>query len=153
MLTTHKISADFYDEDFQFIAIHSGLEDFAMGYAINSNCGLNLKRMKKDLQLERKGTFSVFEWNDEMTDTEWMLFSNKCTVEEVVPATGFFENNTSFRIMYLIPEYREVDFFLKVDSAEPKTEYAIKAINKLPKVVTAYEVDTQTLRSKRNLIF
>ncbi|MEX0313400.1 MAG: IPExxxVDY family protein [Allomuricauda sp.] len=153
MLTTHKISADFYDDNFQLIAIHSGLEDYAMGYAINSNCDLHLKRMKSDLQLNQNLSFSVFEWEDGLNDNYWTLVSNKCSVMEIMPPSGLFENRTSIRTDYLIKEKRDVDYFLKVDNSELPVDQHIKSINRISKVVTAYQVDAQTLKSKRNLIF
>jgi len=154
MSTTHKISADFYDDDFQLIAIHSNLEDYAMGYAINSSCGLYLKRMKRDLHFNEDLSFSVFEWDDEMNDTYWTLISNKCTVEVDIPSDGLFGKNTSFKTDYLIKEQKEVDYFLKADTGdETILEDQIKAINKIPKVITAYTIEAQTLKSKRNLIF
>ncbi|WP_036380652.1 IPExxxVDY family protein [Muricauda sp. MAR_2010_75] len=154
MLTTHKISADFYDDSFKLIAIHSDLEDYAMTYAINSNCGLYLKRMAKDLHLDENLSFSVFDWDDEFNDIYWTLISNKCAVEEIVPSDGFFGDETSMRTNYLIGERKEVDYFLKVDAAEESafTE-KVKSINKISKVITAYPIDTETLKSKRNLIF
>ena len=154
MLTTHKISADFYDDNFQLIAIHCGIEDYAMGYAINSICGLHLKRMEGDLELNQSLSFSIFEWEDGLSDNYWTLIANKCAIMEIMPSTGLFENNTSIRTDYLIKEKREVDYFLKVDAGtELAVEPYVKAINKIPSVVTAYQVDTQTLKSKRNLIF
>ncbi|WP_420603683.1 IPExxxVDY family protein [Flagellimonas sp.] len=154
MSTTHKISADFYDDDFQLIAIHSDLEDYAIGYAINSNCGLYLKRLEKDLLFNQNLSFSVFEWDDEMNDTYWTLISNKCAIQVDIPSDGLFEKNTSFRTDYLIKEQKEVDYFLKVDAGDEITlEQQIKSINKIPKVITAYPIDVQTLKSKRNLIF
>ena len=114
ILTTHKISADLYDESFSLIAIHSNLEDYAITYAINSSCGLYLKRMKKDLRLDGKMSFSVFDWDDEMSEMYWTLISNKCEVEEEMPSLGLFDNNVSRRTDYLVKERKEVDYFLKV---------------------------------------
>ncbi|NDV41969.1 IPExxxVDY family protein [Flagellimonas sediminis] len=154
MLTTHKISADFFDDSFQLIAIHSNLEDYAITYAINSNCGLYLKRMKNDLHLEQNQSYSVFDWDDELNHMYWTLISNKCEVEEIIPSDGLFGNNVSTRTDHLIKERKEVDYFLKVDAAEENVlAQKIKAINKISKVITAYALDTETLKSKRNLIF
>ncbi|MBO0330792.1 IPExxxVDY family protein [[Muricauda] lutisoli] len=154
MLTTHKISADLYDDSFSLIAIHSNLEDYAITYAINSSCGLYLKRMEKDLHLDENMSFSVFDWDDEINDVYWTLISNKCEVEEEVPSVGLFGNNTSTRTDHLVKERKEVDYFLKVDAAD-ETMFAqkIKSINQIAKVITAYPLDTQNLKSKRNLIF
>lgn len=104
MMTTHRISADLYDDSFRLIAIHSDLEDYAMTYAINSKCGLYLKRMKIDLHLDENLSFSVFDWDDGMNDIYWTLISNKCVVEEVIPSGGLFENNVSARTDHLIKE-------------------------------------------------
>ncbi len=154
MLTTHKISADFFDDSFQLIAIHSNLEDYAITYAINSNCGLHLKRMKNDLHLEQNQTYAVFDWDDELNHMYWTLISNKCEVEEIIPSDGLFGSNVSTRTDHLIKERKEVDYFLKVDAAEDDIlAQKIKAINKISKVITAYPLDTETLKSKRNLIF
>ena len=154
MLTTHKISADFYDDSFELIAIHSNLEDYALTYAINSNCGLHLKRMPNDLQIGEDRTFSLFDWDDEIQDVYWTLISNKCTVEEVVPSEGFFGNSTVFRTDHLVDEHKEVDYFFKMDGVcESMVMDQVKAINTIAKVITAYPVDVQTLKSKRNLIF
>ena len=154
MLTTHKISADFYDDSFRLIAIHSDLEDYAIAYAINSSCGLFLKRMEKDLCFEENASFAVFDWDDELNDLYWTLISNKCVVEEVIPSGGLFGNNTSVRTDHLVKERKEVDYFLKVDASdEPLIEQKVRLINKISQVITAYPLDTQTLKSKRNLIF
>ncbi len=154
MLTTHKISADIYDDSFKLIAIHSNLEDYAMTYAINSNCGLHLKRMAKDLHLDENLSFSVFDWDDEMNDIYWTLISNKCVVEEIIPSGGLFGDNISVRTNHLVKERKEVDYFLKVDATEESAfSQKVKSINKISKVITAYPIDTETLKSKRNLIF
>ena len=154
ILTTHKISADLYDESFSLIVIHSNLEDYAITYAINSSCGLYLKRMKKDLRLDGKMSFSAFDWDDEMSEMYWTLISNKCEVEEEMPSVGLFDNNVSRRTDYLVKERKEVDYFLKVDTIDEALFLKkIKSINTIAKVITAYPLDTQNLKSKRNLIF
>nr|WP_293166010.1 IPExxxVDY family protein [Allomuricauda sp.] len=155
MLTTHKISADLYDDSFSLIAIHCDLEDYAITYAINSTCGLYLKRMKKDLHLNENMSFSVFDWDDEMNDVYWTLISNKCEIEEVMPSEGLFGNNISRRTDYLVKERKDVDYFLKVDAADEEIFLSekLKSINQITKVITAYPLETQNLKSKRNLIF
>lgn len=153
-MTTHRISADLYDDSFRLIAIHSHLEDYAMTYAINSKCGLYLKRMKIDLHLDENLSFSVFDWDDGMNDIYWTLISNKCVVEEVIPSGGLFENNVSARTDHLIKERKEIDYFLKVEAANEATlSQKLRDIKKIDKVITAYPLETQTLKSKRNLIF
>lgn len=152
--TTHKISADLYDDSFKLIAIHSDLQDFALTYAINSQCGLYLKRMKRDLCLNGNLTFSVFDWDDGMNDVYWTLISNKCVVEEEIPSNGLFGNDINVTTNHLIKERKEVDYFLKVESSDDSLfSQKIKYINQISKVITAYPLETQNLKSKGNLIF
>ncbi|KQC30752.1 IPExxxVDY family protein [Flagellimonas eckloniae] len=154
MSTTHKISIDFYDDNFQLIAIHSSLEDYAITYAINFNCGLHLRRSGKDLEVNQNLSFSTFVWDDGISDTSWVLISNKCTVEIPIRSEGLFGNNTSLSTNHLIKERKEVDYFLKIDGEdETLIQNHVKFINSISGVITAYPVETRTLKSKRNLIF
>ena len=99
-------------------------------------------------------SFSVFDWDDEMSEMYWTLISNKCEVEEEMPSLGLFDNNVSRRTDYLVKERKEVDYFLKVDTIDEALFLKkIKSINTIAKVITAYPLDAQNLKSKRNLIF
>ncbi|MEO0901892.1 MAG: IPExxxVDY family protein [Bacteroidota bacterium] len=47
-----------------------------------------------------------------------------------------------------------MDYFLRIDTENrATTNAALKRINTIPKVVTAYAVDPNALKSKSNLIF
>lgn len=153
-MTTHRISDELYDDSYALIAIHSDLEDYAMAYALNSKCGLFLKRMEIDLHLGDRLSFSIFDWEDEFRDIYWCLISNACAVEEALVPGGLFESEPSAREGHLIGEHRAVDYFLKVESADaPTLAQTIDSIKALDKVVTAYALEPQNLKSKRNLIF
>ena len=154
MLTTHRIADDLYDDSFVLIAIYSDLEDYAMAYAINSECGLFLKRMDRDLNLGDRLNFALFDWDDEIGDSYWCLISNSCEVEEAQAPGGLFDSGFSTSTQPLIKELRDVDYFLKVESAdEPTILRTINNIKALDKVKTAYTLEVQSLKSKRNLIF
>lgn len=153
-MTTHRISDEHYDDSYVLIAIYSDLEDYAMAYAINSECGLFLRRMDKDLSMGDHLNFTVFDWDDEIGDSYWCLISNSCALEEAPAPGGLFDSGFSIRRHHLIKELREVDYFLKVESADdPTIAEAINKIKALDKVKTAYTLEPQSLKSKRNLIF
>ncbi len=154
MQTTHKIGAEFYEEDYHLIAIHSDLENFAMTYALNFYCGLKLKRTEEDLTLGKHLAFPVFEWNNELSETQWTLFCNRNKEEVRIDFGGLFEENISLQKNFLLKEHKEVDYFLKVDSDHTSSlQNLAKQVNEIPRVVTAYSIDTETLKSKSNLIF
>ena len=154
MQTTHKIGAEFYEEDYHLIAIHSDLENFAMTYALNFYCGLKLKRTEEDLTLGKHLAFPVFEWTNELSETQWTLFCNRNKEEVRIDFGGLFEENISLQKNFLLKEHKEVDYFLKVDSDHTSSlQNLAKQVNEIPRVVTAYSIDTETLKSKSNLIF
>jgi hypothetical protein len=57
--------------------------------------------------------------------------------------------------MYLIPEKKKVDYFLKLEG-DFDYEYIAKTvdqINKINQVITSYTIDSNILKSKEFLIF
>ena len=43
MITLHKFSDDFCEENYVLIALHCGLEDYALAYGLNKALKINLK--------------------------------------------------------------------------------------------------------------
>ncbi|MGI9547065.1 MAG: IPExxxVDY family protein [Flavobacteriaceae bacterium] len=153
-VSTYKLGEDLYVEEFVLIALHSSLEDHALVYALNQQLNLMLKRTSGDLEITDIGSFPVFEWKDQINDRCWTLLTNNNEKEEDLKRQDLFENELSHTVRHLIPEYKEVDFFLKIEQGEECLEDdVIKRILMVPKMVTAYLVDTERLKSKHNLIF
>lgn len=137
---------------FSLFAIHSNLEDYALAYALNSVLGLHLRRTVKDLELDRDGFFVVFEWKDQTSYREWTLFKNSGTEYSRGSEVGLFKNEPEVKRRSLIPEKREVDFFLKLEGDE-KNLKLLPGLLSIPKVSTAYRLETAKLKSRYNLIY
>jgi len=153
MVTKHKISAELYDDSFKLIAMHCGLESHAMAYHLNKSADLQLARCKEDLDVSST-FFPLYEWKDEINDYYWTLVCNTVKEELESEALGLFLNQKAVNTYHLVQERKEVDYFLKVETTHTTViEKAVKKINSIPKVLTAYSVDVATLKSKRNLIF
>lgn len=153
-VSTYKISEDLFVEEFVLIALHSSLEDHTLAYALNQYLNLMLKRTGEDLHIEGIGSFPVFEWKDKINDRNWLLITNANLIEVNLEGQDLFQNELSHTVRHLIPESREVDFFLKIEQGdEYLDEDVIKTILTIPKIVTAYTVETERLKSKHNLIF
>lgn len=153
MLTTHKISPELYFETFELLAIHTALEDYAMAYALNAHLKLRLYRPGQDMTLSDTVSFSLFEWMDEMSDTQWTLFNNQTKQEQNGLLGGLFDNDSTMGIKYLVNERKEVDYFLKIQSDDLRlAQQTVGQINKIPEVITAYVIDVETLQSRKNLI-
>ncbi|RZK00581.1 MAG: IPExxxVDY family protein [Flavobacterium sp.] len=55
--------------------------------------------------------------------------------------------------VYFLPEFKKVDYFLKVENAEETVSLIINNINTIDRVSTVYKVETDKIKSKNNLIF
>lgn len=154
MGTTHKIIEAFCEESFSLLAIHSSMEDHTLVYALNSLLKTMLKRSRNDLDISTDISFPFFEWKDELNHRYWTLTTNTVGKEEFADNEGLFQNESSFTRYHLVPEYREVDYFLKIEQDDTENTPAIvKSILSIPGIITAYSIDITNLKSKRNLIF
>ncbi len=154
MAAVHKINEDFYDDSFVLIAIHGTLEDYAMVYHLNKELKANFKRSNRDFDLSENSSFPWFEWEDKFHDRYWVLIANKSIKQELQINNDLFQNETTYSKPRLVPEYKDVDYFLKIEEDEGlQGDEIVKVLSKIPKVMIVYAVGTAKLKSKNNLIF
>jgi hypothetical protein len=158
----HKLHLEEFDEiDYQLIAIHSSLEDYRLAYYINQNLPINLKKENRNIQISNKEgetQFTRFVFEDSK-DIVWNLVQNKNDV--FVPSQNgnqglFAETNNKFSTkIYLIPEFKKVDYFLKIENGEVNIDVSkiTNCIKKIERVSTVYAVEVEKIKSKNNLIF
>lgn len=153
MITLHKFSDDFCEENYVLIALHSGLEDYALAYALNRALKANLKRSKTDLDISNETSFPIYEWKDKLNERYWTLIVNTSIKEEYLELHDLFSNETSSTVYHLIPEYKDVDYFLKIEQDEDEIDsFMLDSILEIPKMITAYQIEINKLKSKQNLI-
>ncbi|WP_241492486.1 IPExxxVDY family protein [Lacinutrix himadriensis] len=153
------ILEDFIEDiDYALIGIHCSIEDYRLAYLLNKYLGLNLKRKSVDIEYKDTSCYSIFEWEDEKQLTVWNLISNisKIEVNDTVDVTSLFVNEEKFtKTNYLVPEYKKVNFILKI-SDDPNQHLEKQALNKIleiPRVVTAFGIDANKLKTTDQLIF
>lgn len=161
-MAVHKLHLEEFDEiDYQLIAIHSTLEDYRLAYYINQSLPINLKKGSCNIQISNKEgetQFTRFIFEDSK-DIAWNLVQNQNDV--FVPSQNsnqglFAESNNKFSAkIYLIPEFKKVDYFLKIENGEVKIDVAniTNSIKKIDRVSTVYSVEVEKIKSKNNLIF
>jgi hypothetical protein len=161
-MAIHKLHLEEFDEiDYQLIAIHSTLEDYRLAYYINQNLPINLKKGSCNIQISNKEgetQFTRFIFEDSK-DIAWNLVQNQNDV--FVPSQNsnqglFAESNNKFSTkIYLIPEFKKVDYFLKIENGEVKIDVTkiTNSIKKIDRVSTVYTVEVEKIKSKNNLIF
>ncbi|MEX0273034.1 MAG: IPExxxVDY family protein [Flavobacteriaceae bacterium] len=153
MATVHKMKADFYEATFPLIALRSNLEDHAMAFYINQYLKARFIRPRADWELSKDIRFPYFEWKDEVNDGYWILWSNDSFgLAEVGGATDLFQDQPSYTKYHLVPEHKEVDYFLKLEDDHIDEHKVLRTLMDIPGVQTAYLINTEKLKSINNLI-
>ncbi len=159
-MAIHKLYIDEFDEvDYELIAIHTSLEDYRLAYYINQNLPVLLQKSKNEIEISiKEGTtnFSRYIFQNQEKDIAWNLIQNKNEVIQQKNNSQDLFANTTMEIatkVYLLPEFKKVDFFLKIENDCYDTEEITNKINKIDRVSTVYSVDTNQIKSKNNLIF
>jgi hypothetical protein len=162
-MAVHKINIeDFEEEDYYLIAIHTSLEDYRLAYFLNRELGISLSKNKFDIgtQVKKvKTSFTRFTFDDEQKLVLWDLVENKKVVEtnEIEANLDLFSNTKSSfsTTTYLLPEYKKVDFFIKIENAESEIDLdkVISKISKIEAIKLVYSLAKENIKSKNNLIF
>ena len=160
-MAIHKLNIDEFDEvDYELIAIHTSLEDYRLAYFLNQKLPILLGKSKIEIQINIKEgvtSFSRFIYENNTTDSCWSLIQNKNEVTTLKSDNN--QNlfaNSSYEIatkVYLLPEFKKVDYFLKVENSDNEIDNIIAEIITIERISTVYSVDTDKIKSKNNLIF
>ncbi len=148
------------DEEFLLLAIHSSLEEYKLAFLINKHLNLRFQRKKKDLDFFNKSgsiTYPIYEYIDEKKEDAFYLLSNVCKTisEKTISAGSLFDIEYEEKTHFLVNEYKQADFLMKILTEEPQvyeTDLLSKLL-KIPGLVTAYTIDQNKLKSKQNLNF
>ena len=159
-MALHKLLVDDFSEDiYSLMAIHCTIEDYRVAYLLNQYLNINLVRKTQDLDFKYiAASYSIFEWEDKNHQIIWNLVSNVCKKEEdSLTSTGslFKSPNKIIRTHNLIPEYKKVDYLLKIynDGNFINEKAIVHKIQEIPQIAAVYTIDVAKLKSKNNLIF
>jgi len=129
------------DLNFLLIAISSPLKDYRLCYYINKFTPLNLSKSDDHETWSTENDsyyFTKYSYISQLEGTEYYIISNK----------GVDSG-------YLLPELRQYDYFLIIkefiDDLDLKALY--KALNTIPDIIVATEIDPYKLKSRENLVF
>lgn len=159
-MLSHKLMLDEVEEDYLLLAIHSSLEDYKIAYLFNKYLQINFARARQDLDFNHgtvQALYPLFLFKEPAKYRNYFLIKNKYKgpVKRVISSGSLFnEEEVSSRSSYLIPEYKEVDYFFKIDEdlSHEQFQLLINKIATIPNVQTVYEVDHNQLKSRNNLI-
>ena len=162
-MAVHKLYIEEFEEnDYHIIAIHTSIEDYRLAYFLNRELSIRLSKNEFDIQSrtkEGKTAFTRFTFEDEKKVIMWDLVQNKNEVEGIEDESiqNLFSNtkNKFLSSAYLLPEYKKVDFFLKIENAvnEIDSSDIVSKISNISSISLVYTVDKDKIKSKNNLIF
>lgn len=152
---------DVFDFDFDVIAIHCSLEEYRMAFLINKYAGLRLKS-SEDVDFFVKNdqySFAAMRFDDQKNYQSYTLISNKYKLKyakRVLNTDLFTESDSEhYKTLNLVPEVKNADYLLKIESDTGKIPRLtlLAQLNQIPQIITAYNVEVSSLKSKQNLIF
>jgi hypothetical protein len=154
-LTLDEVDAKF------ILAIYSGLPSYRLAFLINTCLFSQLKR-EKDLDFYKDVKFPYFFFEDEVLQIEYRLIKNKTsqisTKEpvEASPLNSLFNESTAVEeTFYVLPQYKEVDYFLVLDGefGDDQLAHIEQEITKLEEILSAYYIPFENIKSKTHLTF
>tara|TARA_R100000935_G_scaffold13736_5_gene27686 strand:- start:113113 stop:113604 length:492 start_codon:yes stop_codon:yes gene_type:complete len=162
-MANHKlILDDAVGDDFSLIAIHCSEEAYKMAFLLNKYVHLRLERRRRDLDFSTEGleiTFPLFDFEHENQYTTYHLVANKCktVAAHIVGSGGLFGDEIQEQVStkFLLPEFKKVDYFLKVSSEYDTTPIRklLMQLNEIDQVISAFIVEVSEVKSRENLIF
>lgn len=157
-MKVHRLNVDDFSEiDYDLIAINTAIEDYLLAFNINQMLKLTLSRHKNDITSTnntKEVTFSRYGFEDKNRDLYWNLVQNQKWTEATENNFSLFEQVQ--QKVYLLPEFKNVDYFLKIEGSEfdeLQMQHILYQIKKINNVSAVFTVDADNLKSKNNLIF
>lgn len=128
------------DFDFSLFGISSHVANYRIAWGLNKLFELDLEREDDiDLSFEsnKKGNFSLYKFDDQEDYTTYHLLSNRC------------------EIGYLIPELKEIDYFIQYwgPMSEKELNSFKEELRKISYVLAVVEIEPIGLKSRNNLLF
>lgn len=146
---------DFNTIEYELIGIHTSLEICKLAFLMNQKLNVQFRFFDQIEKNEKnsKGNFDRYLFEDSSQELSWNLVENKCVVHvSNINESLFKEIDTT---MYLVPEYKNVDFILKIDNEDEmqNIETILQTITEIYAVSMSYKIKKEKIKTISNLIF
>ena len=148
-----KVAVD--QDDTAVIALHSELPNYQMAFLLNKEIGIGLKREAEDLEYGQGYFFPWYAFDHQKHFSRYTLIQNKLkTSVETSTQTDLFSANAFESNYYVLPEYKRIDYLLKIEGeSEDHLSFILEKLKALDEIVMAYALNSQQIKSKTNLIY
>lgn len=151
------LTLDYENEhEYALIGIHTTLEDYRLAFYLNNALNIKLNREATDLDLgTNKSSFSLYNYECKRSFSSWSLIANKHVFKANTQALTNYLFKENYQTAILIQEKKQIDYFLKIDSDFSNSEFEkiILKVTNIHSVITSYNINPKTLKSKDFLIF
>ena len=151
----HILDDIIIEDSIYLIGINSSLENHQLVYKLNKELNLNFVRSKKDIDLPKeKAYYNRFIAKKKSKEILYDFFSNKFQKISSSNRVNKFDlfNSPFSKEVFLLKEYKEADYFIK--STDLKChQNLINYIRKTPQMSIIYNIDSNEIKNKENLIF
>ena len=129
-----------FDFDFSLFGISSHVANYRLAWGMNKLFEIKLERIDDidlSFDLNKKGNFSLYRSDDDESYTTFHLLSNRCDIG------------------YLIPELKQIDFFVQYWGPMSQKELVSfkDELREIPSVLATIQIDPMQLKSRNNLLF
>lgn len=144
------------EEDVLLFVIHATLENYRMAYFLNKHLPVFLAQQEEPYIIKQaayESNFILYKYKDSNTQDKFYLVNNATDIQ-TAPQGAIFESGALGKI-YLVNELKKADYFFKILTEDPEyyRDSFLTKIQSIPGVITAYETDYESLKSKNNLLF
>lgn len=146
-MAIYKLENDLYQQPCTLIAIHSVLHDYRLVYHLNSLLGIKLKATISKVKNSPDNVFRIFTWFDRQNEVFWEIVKNKALEQTKKEVSNKLFNST-YKIINYIPEYKNVDYILKIDEdgLYSKANAVLCVLKQHRDIITAYKLDFKKLK-------
>ena len=151
-MAKHRLKLYDFDQNYLLIGIHSNSEIYKIAYEINTFLKISFKR-EKDIEFSNNNSiYPLYKYSSLKYDSKMFLFANKSlNFSGIKSDTLLFSEIDKASLFF--PEYPKIEFFLKIEDGRFEKKDLLTKLNSCKNIISCYEIDVKTDKSKYNLIF
>jgi hypothetical protein len=149
------------EPQFQCLQIFTALKDYQLAFHINSTLDICLHRIPDHTLLHKNGQeyhFSAFSYDDPDRLSVWMLVSNLSAPQLMPPGStptqsDLFSNSDTESKTHLIPDHKQVNYWLLLSSTDVDISAETHALRQLPLITHIQPFDPSRSKYWSHLLF
>jgi hypothetical protein len=148
-----KVPVD--QDDTAVFALHSEWPDYQLLFFLNRELGLQMKRQEEDLEFGQGYFFPWYAFDHQKHFSRYTFIQNKLkTSENRSSGLDLFSENRIEALYHVLPEYKQIDYLLKVEGeSEEQLTFILEKLKQLEQIVMVYALNSHQIKSKTNLIY